>query len=199
MAEERFHDADMREPLFDFLDLQYDKVRILEEIEMGRSRADVVMVLEDKVVGIEIKSDADTYARLARQVKDYDRYFDANIAVVGSRHGLHIEEHVPAYWGIITVEWTGRGWDFYVLRPFQDNPKRSMKKKMELLWRPELYHIQEKHQMPKYRQKSRSFVAEKILALVPEKIPEDVLQREISTELFERDYTRIEEERRAML
>lgn len=36
-----------------------------------------------KSVGIEIKSDADTYARLDRQVKDYDRYFDRNIIVVG--------------------------------------------------------------------------------------------------------------------
>lgn len=43
------------------------------------------MVLENEVVGIEIKSDADTYARLDRQVKDYDRYFDRNIVVVGSR------------------------------------------------------------------------------------------------------------------
>ena len=41
---------------------------------MGKSRADVVMVLEEELVGIEIKSDADTYARLSRQVKDYDRF-----------------------------------------------------------------------------------------------------------------------------
>ena len=43
---------------------------------MGRSRADVVMVMTAAVCGIEIKSDADTYARLERQVEDYDRYFD---------------------------------------------------------------------------------------------------------------------------
>lgn len=53
---------------------QYGKVRIIEEKTMGKSRADVVMVLEEELVGIEIKSDADTYARLSRQVKDYDRF-----------------------------------------------------------------------------------------------------------------------------
>lgn len=66
-------DKDIREPLFDFLEEQYGKVRIIEEKAMGKSRADVVMVLEEELVGIEIKSDADTYARLSRQVKDYDR------------------------------------------------------------------------------------------------------------------------------
>lgn len=68
-------DKDIREPLFDFLEEQYGKVRIIEEKTMGKSRADVVMVLEEELVGIEIKSDADTYARLSRQVKDYDRFF----------------------------------------------------------------------------------------------------------------------------
>ena len=96
------YDKDIREPLFDFLEERYEKARIIEEKQMGRSRADVMMVLPDALVGIEIKSDADTYARLARQVKDYDRFFDYNYVVAGSNHGLHIGEHVPSWWGIIT-------------------------------------------------------------------------------------------------
>ena len=98
------YDKDIREPLFSFLEQQYGKMRILEEIRITKSRADIIMVLPDGVVGIEIKSDADTYARLAGQTKDYDRYFDYNYVVVGSTHAAHIEEHVPAHWGIITVE-----------------------------------------------------------------------------------------------
>ena len=50
-------DKDIREPLFDFLEEQYRKTRIIEEKTMGKSRADVVMVLEEELVGIEIKSD----------------------------------------------------------------------------------------------------------------------------------------------
>ena len=70
------YDKDIREPLFSFLEQQYGKMRILEEIRITKSRADIIMVLPDGVVGIEIKSDADTYARLAGQTKDNDRYFD---------------------------------------------------------------------------------------------------------------------------
>ena len=74
-------DKDIREPLFFFLEEKYGKVRILEEKNIGRSRADVVMVTEGAIVGIEIKSDADTYARLAKQVEDYDKYYDFNILI----------------------------------------------------------------------------------------------------------------------
>ena len=80
------HDKDIREPLFDFLDETYGKIRIIEEKTMGKSRADVVMVTEDALYGIEIKSDADTYVRLASQVKDYDKYYDFNFVVVGTSH-----------------------------------------------------------------------------------------------------------------
>lgn len=97
-------DKDIREPLFEFLEERYGKVRILEEKTVGNSRADVVMVIPDNIVGIEIKSDADTYTRLERQVADYDLYFDMNIVVVGSTHASHVAEHVPDYWGIISVE-----------------------------------------------------------------------------------------------
>ncbi|MBQ8862457.1 MAG: hypothetical protein IJ021_06945, partial [Clostridia bacterium] len=64
-------DEDIRILLFYYLDLRYPKVRTFEEKIMGRSRSDVVVLLPDALVGIEIKSDADTYARLSTQVKDY--------------------------------------------------------------------------------------------------------------------------------
>ena len=68
------HDADIREPLFNYLEDSYGKIRILEEVEIARSRADVIMVTDDSLVGLEIKSDADTYVRLERQVKDYNLF-----------------------------------------------------------------------------------------------------------------------------
>ena len=137
------YDKDIREPLFEFLEERYGKVRILEEKQMGRSRADAVMVLEDALAGIEIKSDADTYARLKRQVKDYNRFFDFNFVVAGSTHGGHIKEHVPEWWGIITVEQLGSQVDFYVLREAKENPEVDWKGKLGFLWRPELARIQE--------------------------------------------------------
>lgn len=187
------YDRDIREPLFEFLEEYYGKVRILEEKRMGRSRADVVMILSDAVCGIEIKSDADTYARLSRQVRDYDQYCDCNYIVAGTRHAHHVAEHVPKWWGIITVELEEGKPDFYMLRKPQQNPKVDWQKKMSLLWRPELVHILELNQMPRYKEKSKQFVIEKILL----KVPKDKLYLQISQELFERDYTKIAEEIRA--
>jgi len=183
------YDKDIREPLFDYMEERYGKVRIIEEKQIGRSRADIVMVLPGGIAGIEIKSDADTYARLNRQVKDYDLYFDRNYVVIGSTHALHVAEHVPGYWGIISVEWLDDKVDFYMAREAADNPKMDMRRKIQILWRPELAHIQEMYGMPKYAGKSKEFVRNKIV----DRIPEELLQKQISEELFERDYTRIGE------
>ncbi len=188
-------DKDIREALFFFLEEKYGKVRILEEKNIGQSRADVVMVTEDAIFGIEIKSDADTYARLARQVEDYDRYYDRNIVVVGTSHAFHIREHVPEHWGVITVESEESGLDFYVLREPSENAGVTFRRKLEFLWRPELVKIQEAHEMPMYRRNSKSFVVDKIATWVEDgRIDDIVLQGEICDLLFERDYNTIFEE-----
>ncbi len=197
MEADRLYDRDIREPLFDFLEETYGKIRIIEEKTMGRSRADVVMVYPDGLAGIEIKSDADTYARLSGQVKDYDRFFDTNIVVVGTSHALHIREHVPEYWGVITVELVDGKPDFYMLRMPGANPNMKWRDKLRLLWRPELAQLQEWNSMPKYREKSKAFVIGRIAQCVPERISGEVLKRQISEILYERDYTAIEETLRA--
>ena len=181
------YDKDIREPLFEFLENSYGKVRLLEEQVMGQSRADVVMVVPGALYGIEIKSDADTYARLKRQTEDYDLYYDYNLIVVGTSHAAHVEEHVPQWWGIITVEQEGEQTDFYFLRKPSVNPKLDWQHKIEILWRPELAHIQELNRMYAYKQKSKRFVADKIV----ETVPHDLLAIQVSEELFERDYTKI--------
>ena len=186
-------DQDIREPLFDFFDEKFGKVRIIEEKQIAKSRADVMLVLEEKLIGVEIKSDADTYARLARQVKDYNKFFDYNYAVVGSSHSKHIEEHVPEYWGIIEAISKEESVEFNVLREPEINKRAQrtykMKRKLSILWRPELSHIQEINGMPKYKQRSKDFVITKIM----EKVPWDLLHRQISEELFQRDYNTISE------
>ena len=183
------YDRDNREPLFEFLEFKFGKNRIIEEKKMGKSRADVVMVLPEEIVGIEIKSDADTYVRLSRQVKDYDLHFDRNYIVIGSTHSTHIEKYVPEYWGIISVEEMENNTDFYVLREAKKNSKLVLINKLKIIWRPELAHIQELNQLPMYKQKSKEFVIEKII----EKVPIEILQEQLSEELFQRDYNAIAE------
>ena len=186
------YDKDIREPLFDFLEETYGKIRIIEEKTTGKSRADIVMVAPDALYGIEIKSDADTYARLGSQIKDYDQYYDYNIVAVGSSHGLHISEHVPDYWGIITVEEVDGEINLYFLRKPGMNPRMKWERKLSILWRTELALLQEWNDMPKYKDKSKRFVCQKINERIPQKISEEKLKYEISELLFERDYNNVE-------
>ena len=188
------YDKDIREPLFDFLDETFGKNRILEEKIIGSSRADVVMVTPEAIFGIEIKSDADTYARLKSQVKDYDKYYDLNFVVVGTSHAAHIEEHVPDYWGIITVEEVDNNLDFYILRRPEPNPKVTWKRKLEMLWRPEIAVLQDDFKMPKYREKSKKFVLTKVLERLENgKIDPKEFTLKMNELLIQRDYNSISE------
>jgi len=187
------YDKDIREPLFDYLEEKFGKIRIIEEKQMGKSRADVVLIRDGSITGLEIKSDADTYARLERQIKDYNKHFDYNYVVVGSSHASHIEEHVPEWWGIISVEEeindAGDGSaDFYVIREALPNPKQHWeffrKRQLAFLWRSELTSIIVRYCKYKYSSKSKKFVRDYLF----ENVPEETLKKEITDQLFERDY-----------
>lgn len=112
---------------------------------------------------------------------------------MGSSHARHIGEHVPKYWGIITVEEIDGIPDYYILRKPEINPKVKWKNKIKILWRPELAKLQEWNKMPKYTARSKEFVQKKIIERIPDKIPEELIREQISYLLFERDYNTISE------
>ena len=56
-------DKDIREKLYDYLDERYGKVRTIEEKVILKSRADMLAIIDGEIIGIEIKSDSDTYMR----------------------------------------------------------------------------------------------------------------------------------------
>ncbi len=179
------YDRDIREPLFDYLEERFGKTRMFEEKRIGRSRADVVMLTSRCLTGLEIKSDADTYDRLKRQVRDYDRFCDMNYVVVGRSHERHVEEHVPAHWGVLTVAADGTEIMIEEKRSAAANPRIKRERQLTLLWRPELNHLLELNRLPKYKQKSKKFVQQKLM----EKVDWEVLKQQICEELFQRDYT----------
>lgn len=177
-------DKDMREPLFDYLDEYYGKIRIFEEKITGGSRADVIGIIDGSALGFEIKSDGDSYTRLKTQTADYDRLCDYNYLVVGKTHRKHAASHVPDHWGLLCIFDEGEGETVECIRPPALNPGASLKKQIELLWRPELSRLQEWNGLPAYKQKSKLFVREMIV----EKVPEEMLKRQMTDLLFERDY-----------
>ena len=79
------YDRDIREPLFDYLEERFGKTRMFEE-KIIDALADIIMLTERQLIGLEIKSDADTYERLKRQIRDYNKHCDVNYVVVGKSH-----------------------------------------------------------------------------------------------------------------
>lgn len=202
--EKHMLDKDIREPLFDFLEEFYGKIRIFEEKVTGISRTDALGVIDGQLIGFEIKSDSDTYARLKRQTADYDLLCDVNYLVVGKSHRRQADQHIPAHWGIICVYEEDETENEMAADNMNEklpqkekkriigeidqipgvNPNVRLERQLDLLWRPELATLQEWNEMPKYAQRSKAFVREKIL----ERVPQETLKRQITDLLFERDY-----------
>lgn len=176
-------ETDMKEDFFWFLDGSHEKIRVMEEVVIGKSRADVVAVLPDMLVGYELKSNGDSYTRLSTQTRDYDKYFDKNYLVVGETHKKNAHLHVPEHWGIICIPNVGR--DITVLREAKDNSKIKMRWQLSLLWRSELLNIQLANGLHKYKDKNKLFVIKYLI----EKVELALLKGQLCNELFERDYT----------
>ena len=167
-------DKEIREPLFDFLEEFYGKIRIFEEKITGLSRTDALGVIDGQLIGFEIKSDHDTYARLQRQTADYDELCDVNYLVIGRSHRKQADQHIPKHWGIICVYEENTCDNKKIVVEIDQipgvNPNVKLARQLDLLWRPELAILQEWNGMPKYKWQSKAFV------------------REITELLFERDY-----------
>lgn len=176
----------MREPLFDFLDEQFGKIRVIEEKDIKSSRADVLGVLDGYIVGFEIKSDADSYTRLKTQVTDYDSFCDFCYIVVGESHRRHVAEHVPDHWGIIAVTDEGTFLD----RGADDNPNARLEDQIHLMWKREMHRLLDMNGCPKYRNKSRAFLREYLIS----HIDHIILKKQMTDLIFERDYTIFDEQ-----
>lgn len=93
-------------------------------------------------------------------------------------------------WGILSIEESGEGLDFYELRAAGENKKRSLKRQLSLLFRPELSRILKRNALPEYSSLSKAALIRRLTEL----LPPEILSYELTEELFERDYLKIEEE-----
>lgn len=184
------YDEDIRILLFDYLDRRFPKVRTFEEKPMGHSRADVVAILPGAIVGIEIKSDADSYTRLITQVKDYDKYYDINFIVVGGSHIAHVSDHIPPYWGILMVDQSEEEPIIRQVRAPAMNPKLKMRIQISLMWKRELRILLKANKLDVYISNSRYAMEKALVSWVPHK----KLKRQMCYILFERDYSIFEDD-----
>ena len=181
----KLSDPQMREALFTYLDAKHSKIRIIDEKEIGKSRADFMAVTDGVIIGYEIKSDLDTYARLKTQVRNYNKYFDICYAVVGKSHQKGVIKHIPKFWGVLVVSEEDGQTNVFELRPADMNPKDITANKLSLLWKKEIQNIAVKNGLPKYSNKNKKY----LLRMLQEMIPPKELMLAFTEELFERDYS----------
>lgn len=92
------NEKSIRDILISYLQATSNEIRIYQEKSIGPSICDI-MAVTDRLVGYEIKSDLDNYARLSNQIQAYDSFFDENYLVVSEKHISSATEKVPGYWG----------------------------------------------------------------------------------------------------
>lgn len=131
------YDVEIRE----FLKKEFTACLFVDEVVVGKARVDLLDISEE-LHGYEIKSDHDSYERLANQRKQYNRYLSRITAVVGYSKIHEIKLHVPDFWGIITVYKSPTGKPVYeVIRESYPNPYFDKLYATSVLWRRELLDI----------------------------------------------------------
>lgn len=113
---------------------------VVEELGLNRGSCRVdVAVVNGLLHGYEIKSDADTLARLPLQVASYSAVLDKATLVVGVSHVARALPLIPEWWGVRTVRTGARGAVLIEpLRPARMNAGIEAAALALLLWRDEL-------------------------------------------------------------
>lgn len=113
---------------------------VVEELGLDRGSCRVdVAVVNGLLHGYEIKSDADTLARLPSQVVGYSAVLDKATLVVGASHVASALPLIPEWWGIRVVTVGARGAiRIEPLRPARMNEGIVGPALALLLWRDEL-------------------------------------------------------------
>ena len=188
--EEKLRDPDMREILFETYENTGERLRIFEELVIGKSRADAILVKENEILGFEIKSDKDSLVRLTTQIKNYERFCDKCYIVTGVHYIDRIEEAVPQHWGIYDIVKDENGsLHIEMFRESERNPKErpttKLKNQMNLLWRLELIKIVKTYKLGGVTKRNKRQLRD----LIIEKLGKEEAKRLTCDALIERDYS----------
>lgn len=113
--------------------------RVVDEMTIcaGDARIDIA-VINGKLHGFEIKSEADTLVRLAGQISAYNRVFDMMTIICGENHLEAIKEIIPHWWGIYSVKYNFGTLQLTKVRYAELNQEVSGFALAQLLWKSEL-------------------------------------------------------------
>ncbi|HVZ15950.1 MAG TPA: sce7726 family protein [Terriglobales bacterium] len=159
--------------------------RIVEElgIERGAARIDVVLIT-DRLLGFEIKSDLDTFDRLSNQVHAYNRVFDEITLVTGPALLEEAVRLLPSWWGVMVAESRPEGGtELSVVRAAEKNPIQEALSIAMLLWKPEAVDALADHVG---RYVPARWASARVHAALAEVVPLESLRRLVATKLTAR-------------
>ena len=116
---------------------------VIDELGLAHAKARIdVAVINGCVHGFEIKSAADTLARLPQQLELYEACLEKLTIVCADKHVAGVRELAPRWCGIIEVTKGPRGGiAFVTIREPKRNPNIQAFRLAHLLWRPEAVAI----------------------------------------------------------
>jgi hypothetical protein len=113
--------------------------RVVDEMEIccGDARVDIA-VINGKLHGFEIKSEADTLVRLQGQISAYNQVFDTMTIICGKNHLDSVMETIPGWWGIYTAQTNFGKVELTRFRCAEINQSVSGLALAQLLWKSEM-------------------------------------------------------------
>jgi hypothetical protein len=135
-------------------------------LERGATRIDLA-IFADQLEGFELKSDRDSFTRLAEQMHTYNRVFDRITLVTGPLFQESARALMPRWWGLVVGRRVGpAGITLDVLRPAQANPMQNAHSLAMLLWREEALDVLAKENGRVPRAASRAVLHERLASTV---------------------------------
>lgn len=187
-------DAEIRSELKRKIRARYRKhpdALVIDELglDYGAARIDIA-VINERLVGYEIKSDGDNLYRLPDQIRIYNRVFDQVTLVVGYRHAFHALQTVPTWWGVRLVSRCESGKiEFSTARQASNNPAIDAIATVRLLWRDEvLMLLAEYNAIKGMKSKPRIVLCTKLAEI----LPFEELRRRVRNQLKARTNWRVD-------
>lgn len=132
-------EQEIRDALIGWLKGRIDSNAHLQEelrLERGSARIDVA-VIGQSLIGYEIKSDADTFARFSNQIHAYNRVFDEIHLVCGPSHVEAALLAIPSWWGLSVAKRDQEKICLELVRSAGLNSRQDSFSLASLLWKEE--------------------------------------------------------------
>lgn len=144
----------------------------------GSGYADIAVIDHAGFYGYELKSGADSLARLEIQRRYYGEIFDHATLVCDPKHMAKAEDLLPSWWGLILARTEGTRIVFDEWRVQRQNPAPDVRERVTLLWRAEALALVDRFLTPhKLKYAPRSVLYTHLVQGLPNTLLSDHVRR----------------------